>query len=331
MYYTHYSDHFKDAPNTFDEVVALYESITPIRGALQEAGRDIRPLGKRDRKWHRIMKLDENAYALLSGIEYYSWAGHAAQSKLPTDYMERIRAEAAILWRKVDGKELIHVRRPKWTMSGSAKTHLQYFLPKGLVLHEKAARYFVNDAYLLKRGDGAVFRRKGDTWVGLDNSTDPGPATRINTRVKTPERAALQKEFLDWAMVMTPMLVKQEFSAADVMPNTGGYRSPYTAQQHHWAALRMAFENASGQEFVVSSKNTSHIAKMCRRIIADKEHNARSQLAALVLMEAAEYEYRSGGEPGFARLEMVSGPKQLRNKANNVLNLWCGYLNGANQ
>lgn len=40
----------------FEEVEAYYNSITPMRGT-QNIGKDIRPIGDRNRKWERIVKI----------------------------------------------------------------------------------------------------------------------------------------------------------------------------------------------------------------------------------------------------------------------------------
>jgi hypothetical protein len=61
--------------NSFADAEARYADTKPIRGN----NMDMRPLGKRSRKWERVLKIDDNCYALL---EYGTgsdtdWSGRA--------------------------------------------------------------------------------------------------------------------------------------------------------------------------------------------------------------------------------------------------------------
>jgi hypothetical protein len=47
--------------NSFADAEARYADTKPIRGN----NMDMRPLGKRSRKWERVLKIDDNCYALL--------------------------------------------------------------------------------------------------------------------------------------------------------------------------------------------------------------------------------------------------------------------------
>ena len=56
---------------SFAEVVAHYDSITPLRGSTN-AGKDIRPIGDRRRKYERIVKISDRLAP--KGVEVYAKA-----------------------------------------------------------------------------------------------------------------------------------------------------------------------------------------------------------------------------------------------------------------
>jgi hypothetical protein len=60
--------------NSFAEAEVKWNDTKPIRG--KEV--DMRPLGKRHRKYERIAKIDDNCYALLDGGTgcNSTWSGH---------------------------------------------------------------------------------------------------------------------------------------------------------------------------------------------------------------------------------------------------------------
>ena len=60
----------KDGLSSFDEVVAKYEQTKPIRGA--RANDDLRPLAERRYWWARVIKVNDNKYALCDG--HWMWA-----------------------------------------------------------------------------------------------------------------------------------------------------------------------------------------------------------------------------------------------------------------
>ena len=95
----------------FDEVVSHYNNITPLRGSTN-AGKDIRPIGDRERKWERVVKISRNCYALSDGYhmgdEHFSaWMRYDITPPTLTD-MEKY---APIVWRKKhDGTEEVTLR-----------------------------------------------------------------------------------------------------------------------------------------------------------------------------------------------------------------------------
>jgi hypothetical protein len=66
--------------NSFAEAEVRWNDTKPIRG--KEV--DMRPLGKRHRKYERIAKIDDNCYALLDGGTgcNSTWSGHYNDSDM---------------------------------------------------------------------------------------------------------------------------------------------------------------------------------------------------------------------------------------------------------
>ena len=98
--------------NSFDEVVAHYNNTTPMRGSAS-AGKDIRPIGDRARKYERIVKISPNCYALSdgyhSGDAHFSWWQHNHPGVPPT--LSDMEKCAPIVWRKKrDGTEEVTLR-----------------------------------------------------------------------------------------------------------------------------------------------------------------------------------------------------------------------------
>jgi len=96
---------------TFAEVAAMYERITPMRG--QNLGKDIRPIGDRNRKHERIVKISDSCYALSDGWHYGDYFGgywlYNNTSYIPT--LKDMERHAPIVWRKKrDGTELVTFR-----------------------------------------------------------------------------------------------------------------------------------------------------------------------------------------------------------------------------
>lgn len=99
--------------DSFDEVAAWYEK-TPVLKSKQHAKeQDIRPIGKRSRKWERIIRVDPNTYALSCGGSYdpvFCWGWSTKKGEFPLTPKETAQL-APIVWRKhKDGTETVTVR-----------------------------------------------------------------------------------------------------------------------------------------------------------------------------------------------------------------------------
>lgn len=149
---------------TFADVARWYEATKPMRGA-DNAGKDIRPIGDRKRKWERIVKIDDNCYALSDGYHIgdglfgnYRWYG------LSIDYTPTLKDMAfyaPIVWRKhKDGTETVTLRNGSGPGTHTGRYQFLYrHSPNGLWFRNRNGKHFIE-----VRGSGqSYFLAKGDT------------------------------------------------------------------------------------------------------------------------------------------------------------------------
>jgi hypothetical protein len=125
--------------NSFAEAEVKWNDTKPIRG--KEV--DMRPLGKRHRKYERIAKIDDNCYALLDGGTgcNSTWSGH-----YNTVTWAEVRMLAPILWeRHADGTETVRVRNESSTHGHAQQRYsfLQRAMPRGLGWVNRNGKHFI--------------------------------------------------------------------------------------------------------------------------------------------------------------------------------------------
>jgi len=100
--------------NSFDEVAEAYTKTKPVLSKQHTVEQDIRPIGKRARKWERIIKVNDYCYALSCGgyaDPVFAWGGTDEMRKAYPLTDKEIAMCAPIVWRKhKDGTETITVR-----------------------------------------------------------------------------------------------------------------------------------------------------------------------------------------------------------------------------
>ena len=142
---------------TFDEVVAHYNNITPLRGA-DNVGKDIRPIGDRSRKHERIVKISPNCYALSDGYhmgdEHFPSWGYGTTLQPTLADMEKY---APIVWRKKrDGTEEVTLRNGWGPGAHNGRyAFLWRHTPYGMVFRNRNGKHFIQtnggDYYLAKQ------------------------------------------------------------------------------------------------------------------------------------------------------------------------------------
>jgi hypothetical protein len=135
---------------SFKEVEAAYNT-TPLRGS-DNAGKDIRPIGDRKRKWERIVKVSPNCYALSDGYHfgdeifgtYYHSDVYGAARTTTLKHMEQY---APIVWRKKrDGTEEVTLRNGWGVHSHNGRYQFLYrHTPKGMWFRNRNGKHFIQN------------------------------------------------------------------------------------------------------------------------------------------------------------------------------------------
>ena len=122
--------------DTFAEVEAKYNDTKPLVSKHHTIEQDVRPIGKRGRKYERIIKINDSCYVLSHGGYYdpvFSW-GYTAEMAKKTLTPADIARCAPIVWKRAkDGTETITVRngQGKW-QHNSRYSFLKRALPRGM-------------------------------------------------------------------------------------------------------------------------------------------------------------------------------------------------------
>lgn len=199
--------------SSFDEVVTHYNNITPLRGA-QNKGKDIRPIGDRNRKWERIVKISPNCYALSDGFhmgdEHFSGWYYGSDKFTPT--LKHMEQFAPIVWRKKrDGTEEVTLRNGYGQDNHNGRYAFLYrHTPKGM--------WFRN------RGDGKHYIQNGPTEHYLAKvRTAPEPIYRAI--MDNPSTHYWQKRVKSWVMLHNDnsalVFRKNEHGGLDHVEGTG--------------------------------------------------------------------------------------------------------------
>lgn len=235
--------------NTFAEVEEKYNTtkpvISPNRKKLYNAiqftkEHDIRPVSARRYQWERIIKVDDNCYAISSGGNYdpvFTWA---AMHGVPT--VDDVHRCAPIVWERTAEGEVLTIRFAE----ASATSHKAYdffyrFLPRGfsfsvnrnalrsISLRDKGVYYLPTSKVISKpyydylktnvrnwypdavaEDDGKCLRflRTGAVWEYIGPPEMAGkPYKYIDKAEKAPYRAHI-RVFMAWIHAMYPLLTK---------------------------------------------------------------------------------------------------------------------------
>ena len=113
---------------TFDGVADVYKGITPLRG--KRKAWDMRPLGKRSMPWERIIKIDDNTYALCDG-----WVGNThhecTPESLASSHADALGVAPIVWTRKKDG-DYVKIRTSFGSNSISRYRFLSTYTPPGM-------------------------------------------------------------------------------------------------------------------------------------------------------------------------------------------------------
>lgn len=222
---------------SFAEVVAHYDSITPLRGSTN-AGKDIRPIGDRRRKSERLVKISDSCYALSDGYhfgdEHFGYWHHGGHFTPTLADMEKY---APIVWRKKrDGTEEVTLRNGWGPGSHNSRYNFLYrYSPVHMWFRIRNGKHFIEtggrEYYLAKtttmpkamhdkltnnqyykwattRDDNSAvkFIRIEGGWQHVEGTGRSLPkAPTVNKDLKAKFKDDIKK-FFEWGMAMSPLL-----------------------------------------------------------------------------------------------------------------------------
>lgn len=183
--------------NCFADAEERYNNTKPVVSKHHTLEQDVRPLGARNRKWERIIKIDDDCYVLSCGGRVdpvFTWGpgDTATQNKYPITTDEIVRL-SPIVWRKhKDGTETVKIRNGagEWSHN-NIYSFLSRALPRELWFRQtRVGKQFIYN------------RSKGQT-VHLPKTTS-APRHVLEYYMEQMKKAGNQQWALRWANVYTP-------------------------------------------------------------------------------------------------------------------------------
>ena len=286
--------------NSFDDVAKCYAETIPIRG--KKKVWDIRPIGNRRYDWNRIIKFDENTYALTDGY----WTNPDPTNRF-TD--EDIKMLCPVIWeRKPDGDHMTLHTHLTHHCAVSRYWFIQNYTPDGFDFdwYSRTGKHFIKykgtEYYLpksevkmdygnkvcdFKQYHRLTFKHEADsnfTRVGDKNLC----TTRRLDKSLTKEYRPYVKKFFEYMQVMLPVFggtlglrdTKDNY-AQQLDAGNSWYWSKYVepmlvrdilkdVEHEHHIALAVLCANEVGMtednRFVCSEKSLSNLNALFNRI-----------------------------------------------------------------
>ena len=214
--------------NTFKEVEFDYNSTKPVVSKYHTKEQDIRPLGNRRKKWERIVKVNDNCYALLSGFDRSDalrnmWYMRGRELDLSP---EEVRYWAPIVWERHpdlkdrfgDPVETVTVRGIKRSHDHARLKFIRSYLPRAIDMPDSST-VRIDDVRMYlprtnERDDGdknfMVFERNTSAWgprfyLTSEEFARPKIQSRINKELKAKIKPHMDA-FYEWVCAMAPIL-----------------------------------------------------------------------------------------------------------------------------
>jgi hypothetical protein len=321
---------------SFAEVVAHYDSITPLRGSIN-AGKDIRPIGDRRRKYERLVKISDSCYALSDGYHFgdeHFGCWYYGEHFTPT--LADMEKYAPIVWRKKrDGTEEVtlrngwgpsaHVNRYNflyrhspvhmWFRVRNGKHFIEtggreYYLAKTHTMPKAMHGKFTSNQYLPRawattRDDNSAvkFIRIEGGWQHVEGTGRSLPkAPTVNKDLKAKFKDDIKK-FFEWGMAMSPLLPLEDreylgIQMADLYTHYG--------QKPTWEGLQPAPTAA-------------------RAIVRDDQHDARLALWVLFAKDCTDG-WSWNAEYLTKTVETKEDLAKVRSRYNTFINKQLGFM-----
>ena len=327
----------------FDEVVTYYNNITPMRGE-QNKGKDIRPIGDRNRKWERIVKVSPNCYALSDGYHFGdphfgSW--YYGAEFVPT--LKHMEKYAPIVWRKKrDGTEEVTLRNGWGSYQHNGRYQFLYrHTPKGMWFRNRNGKHFIqagqNEHYLAKvrTAPEPVYRaimdntsdhywqKKVKNWAMLHDDNSALTFTNVQgawvlvtggKEVPVPPRNVINKT--------EKAKYKKHIDAFKEWAFTMGPLLPIDDRNYSYQQRQVMAEWAkeNGHTFHVYGRGVTHMdLTLIRHIISFETHPMRLPMAVFMLREV-----------GFDVAADEDDIRLIKQRANTWINNTMGFVKTVN-
>jgi hypothetical protein len=275
--------------NTFDDVAAHYARVKPIADRHDVKDTNIRPIGSRNRKFERIIRVDDNTYVLNDGFMSGLMAKEGGFKTAP------------ILWeRKVDGDYVTFRSCPAGSSWSARWNFISKYAPEGVYLHISPSK--LGSIHLDVTGLGVIpLLRFGymvnvlltrvvlvdDQYVSLKVIPDGGfervNKVRVLTNITNKARLKADKEIIDTLyeemLVLAPFRLDKDSVLAEMNRFQRAGRALY--QTYEGGGLFAArpvwivFDNIAKGKVV----NTD----LAREIIANPDDEMRPMLISLLI------------------------------------------------
>ena len=198
--------------NTFDEVAKHYANTRPVVSFNHAEEEDIRPLGKRRRKWERISRVSDREYVLHDTLP---------QGTPPAyPYVARASNHPPIIWKRKGRRERVTVRGAITIYADTSRYNfLRTWLPLGLKFDNwtRLGSHYVHagvNRYYLPRPENTDDER--DYFLTFERDEPAGDWELISREYKKPrvqvnkKKKAAAKEYIasfyEWLCATGPML-----------------------------------------------------------------------------------------------------------------------------
>lgn len=303
--------------NSFAEVEAHYNKIKPLRGNAN-AGKDIRPIGDRKRKWERIVKVSPNCYALSDGHhfgdEVFTCWTYGAENYTPT--LKDMERYAPIVWRKKrDGTEEVTLRNGWGPHQHTGRYSFLYrHSPHRMWFRNRNGKHFIVDAggnsYYLAKGTTApravydainsnpsnhYWQTRTQKWIKLQDDNASLTFTQNEhggwvladggKDIPTPPKKIVRKELKARYKKHIDTFKEWAFTMGAMLPirDYAYARDQYNVVHEWMKANNVDTNNYWGHPF-------NHMdAKLKRQILCDEEHPLRLPMAVSMLRSVESY------------------------------------------
>ena len=330
---------YRDTNQSIEDFASMaerYNTTKPVISKNHTREANIRPVGRRSRKWEHIIKVSAYKYMIYDGYcvgdpKFRSW-GHKA---LPTE--KETLALAPIVW-TLSPKgdiETIRIRNGSGNYAHCARyTFLESTLPRGLAFPVYAGKQYISNGtrYLLPKSDyrpdyvGATKRSKDDkkyltfarkvggdrySWEVIGDTWDVrGARKQVNKKAKA-EIKPYADAFYEWITTMYRLI---PFTDHD-------YENKHRVELGEWAVEQGLIKNKWELNSVSNSENSkSAMAIIADGVFRNDQHPMRLHLAIDFLAQSNLNSHRYYRDSEIKEPETKEDVSKLRSQWNRYVN-----------